>query len=150
MNIKRLMERTAVRATAAAARARPADENQRADTEKRSRSAIAKKKVIKWRNQNRRRMPAPGKGEKKEGTGKRKKTFKKRGEKRIVHHGLAISASFNNVVTITDTKATSCGRAPAASASRVRAQGDALRGDAGCSTPATRRRPPACARLTSA
>jgi small subunit ribosomal protein S11 len=42
--------------------------------------------------------------EKKEGTGKRKKTFKKRGEKRIVHHGLAhIQASFNNtVVTITD------------------------------------------------
>jgi len=44
--------------------------------------------------------------EKKEGTGKRKKTFKKRGEKRIVHHGLAhIHASFNNTtVTITDTK----------------------------------------------
>ena len=44
--------------------------------------------------------------EKKEGTGKRKKTFKKRGEKRIVHHGLAhIHASFNNTtVTITDTE----------------------------------------------
>ena len=43
--------------------------------------------------------------EKKEGTPKRKKTFKKRGEKRIVHHGLAhIHASFNNTtVTITDT-----------------------------------------------
>src|SRR5438552_18230837 len=43
--------------------------------------------------------------EKKEGTSKRKKTFKKRGEKRIVHHGLAhIHASFNNTtVTITDT-----------------------------------------------
>src|SRR5215216_4506836 len=43
--------------------------------------------------------------EKKEGAaGKRKKTFKKRGEKRVVHHGLAhIQASFNNtVVTITD------------------------------------------------
>ena len=41
-----------------------------------------------------------------EGAGKRKKTFKKRGEKRIVHHGLAhIQASFNNtVVTITDTE----------------------------------------------
>ena len=38
--------------------------------------------------------------------GKRKKTFKKRGEKRIVHHGLAhIHASFNNTtVTITDTE----------------------------------------------
>jgi small subunit ribosomal protein S11 len=37
-------------------------------------------------------------------TGKRKKTFKKRGEKRIVHHGLVhIQASFNNtLVTITD------------------------------------------------
>jgi small subunit ribosomal protein S11 len=34
----------------------------------------------------------------------RKKTFKKRGEKRIVHHGLAhIQASFNNtIITITD------------------------------------------------
>jgi small subunit ribosomal protein S11 len=34
----------------------------------------------------------------------RKKTFKKRGEKRVVHHGLAhIQASFNNtVITITD------------------------------------------------
>src|SRR4029078_1514777 len=44
--------------------------------------------------------------EKKEGAGKRKKTFKKRGEKRIVHHGLAhVQASFNNtVVTITDTE----------------------------------------------
>ena len=41
--------------------------------------------------------------EKKEGAGpKRKKTFKKRGEKRIVHHGLArVQSSFNNtVVTI--------------------------------------------------
>ena len=46
----------------------------------------------------------PEKGEKKEGGGKRKKTFKKRGEKRIVHHGLVhIHASFNNTtVTITD------------------------------------------------
>ncbi|PYR32198.1 MAG: 30S ribosomal protein S11 [Acidobacteria bacterium] len=45
--------------------------------------------------------------EKKEGAaGRRKKTFKKRTEKRIVHHGLAhIQASFNNtVVTITDTE----------------------------------------------
>ena len=45
--------------------------------------------------------------DKKEGAGgKRKKTFKKRGEKRVVHHGLAhIHASFNNTtVTITDTE----------------------------------------------
>ena len=36
--------------------------------------------------------------------GKRKKTFKKRTEKRIVHHGLVhIQASFNNtLITITD------------------------------------------------
>ena len=42
--------------------------------------------------------------EKKEPAGKRKKTFKKRGEKRVVHHGLAhIHASFNNTqITITD------------------------------------------------
>lgn len=45
--------------------------------------------------------------EKKEGkAGRPKKTFKKRGEKRVVHHGFAhIQASFNNtVVTITDTQ----------------------------------------------
>jgi small subunit ribosomal protein S11 len=37
---------------------------------------------------------------------KKKKTFKKRGEKRVVHHGYAfIQASFNNtIVTITDTE----------------------------------------------
>ena len=36
---------------------------------------------------------------------KKKKTFKKRGEKRVVHHGYAyIHASFNNTtITITDT-----------------------------------------------
>ena len=52
-------------------------------------------------------VPEGATPEKKEGAaGKRKKTFKKRGEKRIVHHGLAhIQASFNNtVVTITDTE----------------------------------------------
>ena len=47
------------------------------------------------------------KGEKKEG-GKRapRKAFKKRGEKRVVHHGYAhIQASFNNtIVTITDAE----------------------------------------------
>ena len=41
--------------------------------------------------------------DKKEGA-KKRKTFKKRGEKRVVHHGLAhIHASFNNThITITD------------------------------------------------
>src|SRR5512135_2336349 len=47
-------------------------------------------------------------GQKPESTGKRpaKKTFKKRGEKRIVHHGIAhVQASFNNtVITLTDTE----------------------------------------------
>jgi small subunit ribosomal protein S11 len=40
------------------------------------------------------------------GSTKKKKTFKKRGEKRVVHHGFAhIQASFNNtVVTITDAE----------------------------------------------
>ena len=40
----------------------------------------------------------------KEGAGKPKKTFKKKGEKRVVHHGFAhIQASFNNtIITITD------------------------------------------------
>jgi small subunit ribosomal protein S11 len=48
---------------------------------------------------------APGAGsDTGKGPAKKKKTFKKRGEKRVVHHGLAhIQASFNNtVVTITD------------------------------------------------
>src|SRR6476646_5995199 len=47
---------------------------------------------------------APG-GKKAAGKPK-KKTFKKRGEKRVIHHGLAhIHASFNNTtVTITDTE----------------------------------------------
>jgi small subunit ribosomal protein S11 len=52
--------------------------------------------------------PAPGaspeKTEKKEAGRKPRKTFKKRGEKRVVHHGFAhIQASFNNtIITITD------------------------------------------------
>ena len=58
--------------------------------------------------------------EKKEGAGKRKKTFKKRGEKRIVHHGLAhVQASFNNtVVTITDTEGNVVAWSSAGGASR--------------------------------
>ena len=44
--------------------------------------------------------------EKKESAGKRKKTIKTLGEKRVVHHGLVhIHASFNNThITITDTE----------------------------------------------
>lgn len=43
--------------------------------------------------------------DKKEGA-KKRKTFKKRGEKRVVHHGLAhVHASFNNThITITDVE----------------------------------------------
>lgn len=52
---------------------------------------------------------AKAEGNEAQGSGKagsRKKTFKKRGEKRVVHHGLAhIQASFNNtVITITDAE----------------------------------------------
>ena len=44
-------------------------------------------------------VPRPGKH-------KRKKTFKKRGEKRVVHHGVVhIQASFNNtIITVTDAE----------------------------------------------
>lgn len=40
------------------------------------------------------------------GKRKRKKTFKKRGEKRVVHHGIVhIQASFNNtIITVTDVE----------------------------------------------
>ena len=40
------------------------------------------------------------------GKRKRKKTFKKRGEKRVVHHGIVhIKASFNNtIITVTDAE----------------------------------------------
>src|SRR4026208_2144539 len=50
---------------------------------------------------------APETGEKKKaGRPAKKKAFKKRGEKRVVHHGYAhIQASFNNtVITITDVE----------------------------------------------
>ena len=48
-------------------------------------------------------VPTPEGGK---GPTKKKKAFKKRGEKRVVHHGFAhIQASFNNtVVTITDAE----------------------------------------------
>src|SRR3954464_7441368 len=48
--------------------------------------------------------PAPPEGKKAAGKPVKKKAFKKRGEKRVVHHGYAhIQASFNNtMVTITD------------------------------------------------
>src|SRR3982751_6774127 len=48
----------------------------------------------------------PEGGKKSAGKPVKKKTFKKRGEKRVVHHGFAhIQASFNNtIVTITDAE----------------------------------------------
>ena len=64
----------------------------------------------------------------------KKKTFKKRGEKRIVHHGFAhIQASFNNTtITITDAEGRGGG---VVERRRHRlqgiAQGDAVRGDPG-------------------
>ena len=66
--------------------------------------------------------------------GKRKKTFKKRGEKRIVHHGLAhIQASFNN--TVGDDHRHRGQRRGLVERRRHRlqgiAQGHAVRGDAG-------------------
>jgi small subunit ribosomal protein S11 len=51
-------------------------------------------------------VPERGPEKKGEGGKKPKKAFKKRGEKRVVHHGLVhIHASFNNThITITDTE----------------------------------------------
>jgi len=45
-------------------------------------------------------------GAEKKEAGKPKKTFKKRGEKRVVHHGLVtVQASFNNtIITIADAE----------------------------------------------
>ena len=114
MNIKRLMEIGCYRGMRH--RRNLPVRGQRTRTNARTRKgprkgAIAKKKTLvldRWR----RAEPADDaaadarEADKKEGAGKRKKTFKKRGEKRIVHHGLAhIHASFNNThVTITDTE----------------------------------------------
>src|SRR4029078_431720 len=117
----RLLSRHA--ASPGAAGARPADAHQRAHPQgpAQGRDCQEEDRVGSGRPdrrpatdvQSHRRMDtseaAPPEGatpEKKEGAGKRKKTFKKRGEKRIVHHGLAhVQASFNNtVVTITDTE----------------------------------------------
>ena len=110
MNIKRLMEIGCYRG-ARHRRSLPV-RGQRTRTNARTRKGPARapsrrRRSSRWRRANPSTASAvPEKGEKKEGAGRRKKTFKKRGEKRIVHHGLAhIQASFNNtVVTITDTE----------------------------------------------
>ena len=116
MNIKRLMEigcyrgmrhRRATCPFAGSAR-RPtrgrARDRARARSRRRRRSNL-------WQKQNggtaeRATPEKPRKRRRKAPAGKRKKTFKKRGEKRVIHHGLAhIHASFNNTtVTITDTE----------------------------------------------
>ena len=63
-----------------------------------------------------------------------RKTFKKRGEKRVVHHGFAhIHASFNNTqITITDTEGNVIAWS-SAGGDRLQglAQGHAVRGHAG-------------------
>jgi len=60
----------------------------------------------------------PEGGAKKAGRPVKKKAFKKRGEKRIVHHGFAhIQASFNNtIITITDRQGNSLAWATAGAA----------------------------------
>jgi hypothetical protein len=79
----------------------------------------------------------------------KKKAFKKKGEKRIVHHGFAhIQASFNNtIITITDVDGHVI-RLVERRRHRLQgfAQGHAFRGDAGgdCRRQ-RRRRPTACA-----
>jgi hypothetical protein len=87
----------------------------------------------------------PEKGEK--GAKKPRKTFKKRGEKRIVHSGYAhIHASFNNtMITITDVDGNVI-----ASASRDRARARRSRRLRRRLPPVTRRRPSAFARLRCA
>src|SRR5580704_8933245 len=109
MNIKRLMEIGCFRAAAPPqpAGARAAHQDQRAHPQGPAQGRDCEEEGYLTMAKN---EPAADAGlpekEKKEGAGKRKKTFKKRGEKRIVHHGLAhIHASFNNTtVTITDTE----------------------------------------------
>jgi small subunit ribosomal protein S11 len=61
---------------------------------------------MEWLKSRRRAAPKAQHPRKKEGRRQAQEDFKKRGEKRIVHHGLAhIHASFNNTtVTITDTE----------------------------------------------
>ena len=81
----------------------------------------------------------------------KKKAFKKRGEKRVVHHGFAhIQASFNNtIITITDADGHVIAWS-SAGGDRLQgiAQGHAVRGDPGGAWPrATRPRRTACGRV---
>ena len=80
----------------------------------------------------------------------KKKTFKKRGEKRVVHHGFVhVQASFNNtMVTITDAGGQRGGvvERRVRSASRARARGRRLPRRRPRSTRPTPPRPSACAR----
>ncbi len=156
MNIKRLMEIGCYRGHAAPpqpAGARPAHAHQRAHAqgsaqgrgrEEEDGVAMAKNDPID--------ASAPPEGGKK-GAGKptKKKTFKKRGEKRIVHHGFAhIQASFNNtIVTITDTEGQRdrVVERRRASASRARARARRSRRRRRRSPPATPPRRSACARV---
>ena len=86
------------------------------------------------------------------GPAKKKKTFKKRGEKRVVHSGLAhIQASFNNtVITITDIEGHVIAWSSAGgSGSRDRARARRSRRLRRRWPPATSRRRTGCARSRS-
>ena len=88
--------------------------------------------------------------EKKE-AGKRKKTFKKRGEKRIVHHGFAhIQASFNNtIITITDPEGAVVAWSSAGGIGFKGSRKGTPFAARQRSTPGMPRRPSACDRSTS-
>ena len=135
MNIKRLMDIGCYRGCAIGAAFRSAASG-RAPTRARARARGG----VRWRRRRRcnawpRANATEGAGQEKKPAGRpAKKTFKKRGEKRIVHHGIAhVQASFNNtVITITDTE----GNVVSWSSRRGHrvqglAQGDAVRRDAG-------------------
>ena len=110
MNIKRLMEIGSYRGMRH--RRNLPVRGQRTRTNARTRKgprkgAIAKKKTVVGHMAKNDPIDAsapPEGGKKGAGRPVKKKTFKKRGEKRVVHHGFAhIQASFNNtIVTITD------------------------------------------------
>ena len=92
----------------------------------------------------------PEGGKKTAGKPAKKKAFKKRGEKRVVHHGFAhIQASFNNtIVTITDPEGNVVAWSSAGGIGfKGRARGRRSRRRRRRSPRATRRRPSACAAL---
>ena len=87
------------------ARPRAADADQRAHPQGPAQGRDREEEDGVTHGQDRSEVDAPAPRSRQEGA---KKVFKKRGEKRVVHHGFAhIQASFNNtIVTITDTEGT--------------------------------------------